>query len=394
MHQIEDLVEELGEIHIIALTETRIFAEQNKYFNINNFTAYFNNRLDGEGGVALYIHDSLSSFMIESFCDHNVHRLIVNLPDLSVNLAICYKQPSAIHSVLIDCINSILGGRKRLILLGDMNIDLLRPDNRGEEYANTVLGHGYSILNKIDSEFATRVGVRHYERYGVRTSKTIIDHFISDLHNFNFNISAGDTPMSDHKQVILSFNDNSNRKIHFASQSVNSSFDYIDQEIYESEFNSTNWNDVSNFDDFLGQLSLIRDNSVKTFKKNNRKNPFKPWVKEELLSRVEERNRYYKLLKKSPTNEYLKVQHENLNSVIKSLRSKLRREYNEREIKNNSNNPKRLWLTINEILSNKKKGNLPIKAININTTPNPVTDPLETARLFNSYFCSVGKLLF
>lgn len=61
-----DLIDKLGNIHIIALTEIRIIQEENKYFNIPNYIAYFSNRTDGDGGVALYIHNSLTSCLMES----------------------------------------------------------------------------------------------------------------------------------------------------------------------------------------------------------------------------------------------------------------------------------------------------------------------------------------
>lgn len=40
-------------VHFIALAEIKLEKEQNKYYNIENYNAYFNNRIDGDGGVAL-----------------------------------------------------------------------------------------------------------------------------------------------------------------------------------------------------------------------------------------------------------------------------------------------------------------------------------------------------
>lgn len=88
LYDLEDLIGNLGEIHIIALTEIRIFSEQNQYYNLNNYNAFFNNRFDGDGGVALYIHRSLDSVLLDSTCVNNVHRLVVNIPQISINVAV------------------------------------------------------------------------------------------------------------------------------------------------------------------------------------------------------------------------------------------------------------------------------------------------------------------
>lgn len=392
LHLLEDIIEDLGEIHIIALTEIRIFSEQNKYFNLNNYNAYFNNRSDGEGGVALYIHKSITSILSESVCEFNVHRLIIKLPELSINVAVLYKQPSANHEFLINCINSILGDRRRVILLGDMNADLLSKDCRVEEYANTVLGHGYSILNEIKVDSATRVGLRNYARHGTRVSKTIIDHAITDLYNFKFNLSLNNCPISDHKMILLSFNDNSNRKINFTTQTSDISHKFIDNCTFQRNFEETDWANFHTFDEFLSKLTSIRNSSIKTLNSQSKLNPFKAWINEDLIKLVSERNRYFKLLKKSPSNEYLKRMHEKLNDSTKALRVQLRRQSNESNIKKNLNNPKKLWQTINEILTNRTKSNPPIKAINTNSAT--ITDQFDIANSFNSYFRDVGKTLF
>lgn len=218
LDHLEDLISDIGNIHIIALTEIRIFMEQNVYFNLPNYNVFFNNRSDGEGGIALYIHNALSTRLILNVCDNNVHYLLVNIAELSINVALIYKQPSANHDILINCICSILGVHKRVILLGDMNTDLLRSNPKSEQYTNAILGHGFSILNKLDPHSATRIGTRHYENYGTRISRTIIDHAITDLHNFKFSLSLNSCNISDHKLMVLGFDNNSQHKIDFISQ--------------------------------------------------------------------------------------------------------------------------------------------------------------------------------
>lgn len=59
------------QIHCIIITETRLYREENKFFNIQNYISYHSNRVydrwSGEGrggGVAIYVHSSLTSTLI------------------------------------------------------------------------------------------------------------------------------------------------------------------------------------------------------------------------------------------------------------------------------------------------------------------------------------------
>lgn len=392
LDHLEDLISDIGNIHIIALTEIRIFMEQNVYFNLPNYNVFFNNRSDGEGGIALYIHNALSTRLILNVCDNNVHYLLVNIAELSINVALIYKQPSANHDILINCIYSILGVHKRVILLGDMNTDLLRSNPKSEQYTNAILGHGFSILNKLDPHSATRIGTRHYENYGTRISRTIIDHAITDLHNFKFSLSLNSCNISDHKLMVLGFDNNSQHKIDFISQWSTKEYKLIDTNKYIEKFESINWDNVVTFDQLLQATTNCRDESITVIRKRVKTNPHKKWVNEELLSLIEERNRYHRLIKKCRNNEYLRSKHSLYCEAIKQLRRKLRYQSNSYNINKNKYEPRKLWCTINEILANKSTSREPIKTIKHNGTTH--STPEHIANTFSTYFCDVGSDLY
>lgn len=84
LYTIEDEINSNSDkiIHFIAITETRIFSHQTDFYNIQNYNAYFNCRNDGYGGVALYVHESLNSNLIESAEEHKINYVIVKIPDI------------------------------------------------------------------------------------------------------------------------------------------------------------------------------------------------------------------------------------------------------------------------------------------------------------------------
>lgn len=116
-------------IHIIALTEIRILEETNKYFNLPNYHAYFNNRNSGDGGAALFIHESIQSMEIINECYNNINFILINLIELNFNIGIIYKQPKVNKSTFLEYISNQMGRYKKSIIIGDTNINLLDNKN-------------------------------------------------------------------------------------------------------------------------------------------------------------------------------------------------------------------------------------------------------------------------
>lgn len=67
--------------------------------------------------------------------------------------------------------------------------------------------NGLFVLNKINEKYATRVATRTYNNRDATTSRTVIDHVISDLSHFSYSMTLGDSPLSDHREILLSFDD-------------------------------------------------------------------------------------------------------------------------------------------------------------------------------------------
>lgn len=86
-------------IHIIALTEIRITAEENKYYQTQGYRSYFNNRDSGDGGVALFIHGSIQGHEVINECSQNINFLNVYLSELKFHIGVIYKQPRVTKTI-------------------------------------------------------------------------------------------------------------------------------------------------------------------------------------------------------------------------------------------------------------------------------------------------------
>lgn len=60
-----------------------------------------------------------------------------------------------------------------------------------------------------------------------------------------------------------------------------------------------------------------------------------------MIQKINERNRYFKLIKKCPTNEYLKHKHKQFTNQIKIEKKAKRNNYNAHKINTNMLNPKK-----------------------------------------------------
>lgn len=81
-----------------------------------------------------------------------------------------------------------------MIVLGDMNINLLIDNNMVSHYTNVVQANGFSVLNKIDSAYATRIA---------GSSRTILDHVLTNVYDFEYYLKVIEPHISDHKGLIV-----------------------------------------------------------------------------------------------------------------------------------------------------------------------------------------------
>lgn len=118
LNELEFLIGSYGNtiIHIIALTEIRTKTEENDKYCLHEYNAYFSNRQDGHGGVALYIHESFLSCLVESECTNNINFLCGKIIDLNIFIGVIYKQPLVSKSGFMEYMGSKIETIQNMIL--------------------------------------------------------------------------------------------------------------------------------------------------------------------------------------------------------------------------------------------------------------------------------------
>lgn len=378
-------------IHFIALTEIKLHDFENQYYNLPNYNVFYNNRGDGHGGVALFVRKDIHCSELHSECSSNINFLAVAIHDMRITISVVYKQPTVNFVSFIEFINLKLSTFKKNIIVSDMNVDLLKHNNFAINYMNIIESNGFFILNKINSRYFTRIGRRNIGN-NISISKTIIDHVLTDITSNTYKLGIVDTPLSDHKQMLLSFDDHSNRLANFVNRELNISFERINKQNYKENLGEWLNDECQNIGELFCKLNDCKQQNVESVSYNRVTNPHKPWVNGRLIELIKERDRYFKLLKKSPENTYLITQYNMHVRLVNSKRWILRNNFNSNKITRNISKPKLLWKSINEIIHNKPFTNSHIHALK-SCSDEIISDPSLIANHLNSYFCNVGREL-
>lgn len=390
---IELLIAECGRdgvlVHFLALTEVRLDDLTSNYYNLQDYNSYFCNKQRNSGGVVLYCHSSLSCTMQTQVSIMNVDLVCVSITTLDIKVCVFYKQPGVPASTFFSILDSFLDDYRNCIMVGDANIDLLKPNPESNNLWNMTLSNSYYILNKIDSEMATRIAHRDNS-----CSRTIIDHVYSDITNFSYSISIQDTPISDHRMILISFDNHrnistTNCPASYSSKKIN--FKKFRNIIMTSHLLNTAHPESLPADACLeymrSQLDICTTNVIKPVP-----NDAKPWINEELIKLITDRDQYFKLHKKYPYNEYILKKYKTLKKVAEKKRTSLRNTFFANLISKNIHHTRNLWATFNFIIHNKHKTQPTIDTIQ---DPNgqPLQDNYLKANVLNNYFSSIGSAL-
>lgn len=135
---------------------------------IANYTHYYNYRTDTRGGgVSVYVHNNLRHSLNESTYEGGNNFLWIRIENFALDVGVIYNPGDTNFKNFLDVYDSQLQQRKRAIVFGDFNIDLLTKNKTLKLYKQTITQSGHTLLNKINKTFYTRAS---------DTKKSILDH--------------------------------------------------------------------------------------------------------------------------------------------------------------------------------------------------------------------------
>lgn len=284
----------------------------------------------------------------------------VNFNNKKYLIAGIYRIPNTNINVFIEKINEIIEPLKtnyELLLLGYYNIDLLKDDSAKNNFS-IFLQSNY-LLPTIHA--ATRKATKTLRNGDKKTSATLIDNiFIKS--NIRHNSGLIESSISDHYPIFISIpeiiKDNNNtqipqtiqyRLINYLNlrtfllaltQSEISSI--LNCNIAESAF--TKFNQI--FNELYENYFPIKTNLL------SKKDIEKPWINDVLIKRLKIKDKLGQLAARNVINVDIFKKFRNL--VTSQIR-RAKEKFFEKEFQDNSNNIKKTWSLINDVIKTKSK---------------------------------------
>ena len=378
--------------HIIVLTETWLTVHERDTCLLDGYTEYHTVRhLGRSGGVSVLCTDSFNAKCIQSLtlCNQTIETSVVQIDcngDSFVVFAIYRPHSDTIenfnHAVDAMLHDDILKG-KTLVLLGDINVDLLKYSQPHVEAFSNIM-HSLSFTPVITK--ATR-----FAPPGSDIAPSLLDHiWINKFSSYIGGIILIDN--TDHCPAFLKLPINSNNcnkiKLCFRTHSPDCIAKF-EREI-PALLSAINYNDDINATTFK-LISDLNSSHAKCFpvktKYVTQKRLCKPWITTGILNSIKTKSRYFKLYKLGIIDDHINRKYRNtLNSVIRLAK----RIYYINTFNSCQSNIKKTWGLIRQLLS-KKDRTSNIKSIIINGRE--IIENSEVAEQFNNYFADIAHTL-
>ena len=313
----------------------------------------------------------------------------MNLSTGKKNLIILnvYRQPGDGYTkTFLDSMNRCLSyldkKSNELVIVGDMNLDLLKYETHSmtSEYLDQMVAYG--MLPGITRP--TRI--KH-------SSATLIDHIFYKGENIDFGILtselAGSHGYTDHFPVFCTIKlyepvkaTVTRTTIRYFTQSGHSKRkESLKKETWEEVLRESEPNAA--FESFLAVYEKHYTNAIttKTFLNKGNRLPKNPWMTSDILYKIRRRDRLAKL--KNRRADYKNIR----NEIVKDCR-KAEKNYLDRKIQENISNTKEHWKILKQIMGKtNNKTDLPV-AFKHNDTW--LTNIKESATFMNQFYATVG----
>ena len=380
----------------ISFSETRLTADIEALYKLDEYNHFFNNRNSRGGGVAIYARKFLSPEFITnlSIVTSSIETVFIKLVKRGKTYIYgnVYRPPNSNIQNFLNEMSRILDelttySSCTVTIGGDFNLDLFKIDeNRAIlDYYSLFVSNNYRpIINR-----PTRVG---------RNSATLIDHIWSNSENRPGHSSGIiQSGVSDHfpcfYNLVCEEDRSENRYVSVTYRNKSSA----NREIFREKLRDADWSQmrlVGDLDEmyniFDGKLSKIFEESFPLKTKNLKKLDIeKPYFTESLKQLIREKHRLEKLYFKRPImyeSEYKRIRNK-ANREVKLARKK----YFSNKFERCQGDRKTTWNIVNDILGRSVGGGVVVEELLVDGET--VTGDANIANSFNTYFSEVGQML-
>jgi len=383
---------------VITLTETGNRTNQQLENAFPGYQVYYSPPKTAKGGVAVLIHESYfenCTFLPELSSDNIDFESIwlkVNSGKEIYNIGSIYRHPNTdineFESYLNRVLDKVNRSKETVVIQGDINIDLLKPNNHvTEKYLDIILPK--NILPTIS--IPTRITER---------STSLIDHICiyRPLKMLNNQINSGCllVDVSDHLPVFMIMNTKLSKSVPtrkliriISDKNIN---------IFNNKLLDVNWETLTSmndcntaFNNFHAKFFEIYNICFPLVPISRRKSKHKEWIDKGLRISIRYKNILYRKCLRHPNNACLLHRYKSYKNKINKLVKKSEVDFYTNKLKEEKSNIQTLWKTYSMLLGKNKSQSNHIDKLVYNNHAFHDNEGITNA--FNHYFTNIGPSL-
>ena len=339
--------------------------------------------------LSIFIPRVFESQFIKIKTDKNKYTLVGNIyrPNTAPFADIKKFNQTLSEILFILKNNSEFKNAQDIILLGDVNINLLNHASHSDTgiYLDTLLENGLLPLVSLPTRISNN-------------SATLIDHISTNINDKNLDTSIIVSDVSDHfavfflrplknckKEVLPP------KKVRVTNERAKQKFiTLLENQSWENV--TSNFDPISSFKTFFDTIDKCFEESFpeKTVPVRNKSKQNAPWMTSGLhTSRKHKLKLYSKKLRNPTAVNVLKFKE--FNSIYTRLTRVSRQKYYDEKFLECSNDCKKTWQTINEVLGKRKSfSDIPNE---FESNDKVLSGSLSIANGFNDFFSTIGPNL-
>lgn len=362
---------------IVVLTETWMTNDTKSMFELPGYFHHCSCRDNLSGGISVYIHNRHKSELADSDngkVNYIELKLLINGNNANMIKILAIYMPTKLDAAdLMLLLESKLAAlNRRYIILGDFNLDMLKPDKVVTDFADLLSSFGFILTNNK----VTRI-----------VSSSLIDHVWStmDLNVTNATIGTGN--LSDHSAILSFINTNIDHSLLEDSPEFTRKFiNFTDaNEIISGLFSMNHeyeCDSPDNMSEFLIEtIKLAVEKSNTVYKSCAvKKSALCPWKSRATDKLKARRRRLLNAKRRNPQNDTIRQELRAINHEI-SIKNEEDKSSNFNAQFNQNRNIKHLWNNLNSLLGRKKPKNnfdkLCCDDMRVITDPHEIADKLN-----------------
>ena len=378
-------------IDILAINETRLDSTINdETIALCGYKLFRQDRNRFGGGVALYVLNSISTNLRTDLTADGLETVAVEIlkPNSKPFIILaCYRPPNAEDVVLaeLDKIVAVVDAEdKELILMGDLNCNMMAENSDQSTSQLKSTCEIYQLQQLINSP--TRI---------TESTSTLIDLILTNMPSRIVTTGVIHIGISDHSLVyaVRKFSIPKRYKPKYITtrQFKNFKADKFREELKNISWDTSLTNNRNPNDMWIKwkETFLTIANKHAPIKTRRVRNKDSPWLTAQIRRLIIGRDRLKKQAIKTGNKDDWKLFKSHRNKVNITIRSAKSEYYND-QIKANSDKPREVWKTINQLMSRKTVDH----SINEITANNEtITNPDLVSETMNLHFAQVGPTL-